>query len=159
MATESRDRSDDGPVVVRYDDSPAGSDALLCAIATAVESGASLRIIHSYRVPAGPESPSSYLQRSHQAYLETNELADRAEQAIVNEHPGIEVERVIAHGPPNAVLGKHAADASVLVVPQRTRRGLIARYRARSESRLVDLVSCPIVEAPPSDSQDDLTRS
>lgn len=110
------------PIVVGHDGTAASSGALSFAIAEARHSGAPLRIVHAMVLHTSPFVDLPVLAEELDAERQQVEATLRAEAARLAD--GVEVEVVIRHGGPAAVLLGAAADARLVVLGREHRSGL-----------------------------------
>lgn len=143
-----------GPVVVAYDDSHEARQALDWAAKRAEEQNAALRIVHAFHVPSGPESAGAFLRRDTDARAEAKELVGRAERAVLDNYPQLEVEAIAKVGRTTQVLKWHAEDASMLVVATRKRSRIAQWLTGSVTNRLTGRVGCPVMSLTPDSARD-----
>jgi len=137
-----------GPVVVGFDNDPAGTEALDWAAAEAVRLGRGLRIVHSWSIPMtvaidlGAMVPFEALREANAEALAT------AAKRVRDAHPGLDVVEIVDTGPAAPVLVDASGEAELLVVGTHG-RGSVGSLILGSVSHDVLLnLPCPIAVIP-----------
>ncbi|MEC5149775.1 universal stress protein [Cryobacterium sp. GrIS_2_6] len=137
-----------GPVVVGFDDDPAGTEALDWAADEAVRLGRGLRIVHSWSIPMtvaidiGATVPFEALGEAN-----AEALAITA-QRVRDARPGLDVVEILDTGPAAPVLVDASGEAELLVVGTHG-RGSVGSLVLGSVSHDVLLnLPCPIAVIP-----------
>ncbi len=124
-------------VVVGVDGSETSNAAISFAAAEAERTGEPLRIVSAWMPVAVPGDfgvyPDVYLSDLEGI---TRANVDSVVDAVSARHPGLEVTAHVDEGDPAGVIGRHAADASLVVVGSHGRSG-IARFLLGSVSEEV----------------------
>ena len=141
-----------GPVVVGVDGSDESKEALKWAAQQARLSGAKLRVVHAWSVPA-LAMPSMSLEPASfpstddiDAFKESAQRAlDEETAAIVPEGSGIEVEKVLVQEFPAQALVQESANAELLVVGSRGHGGFKGMLLGSGSQHCVHHAKCPVV--------------
>jgi nucleotide-binding universal stress UspA family protein len=153
-------------VIVVGVDGSAGSDAALrWAVAEARLRGSGLRVVHAYHLPHVPLTeagvgaaggmglPAILTEDGErlrgmvegQARRVVDDALARAGDAVA----GLEVERVVAEGPPAQTLIEAARGADLLVVGSRGRGGFLGLLLGSVSQQCAHHPPCPVVILPP----------
>ena len=136
-----------GPIVVGVDGSNESVAALKWAVDHAACVGARVRAVTAFTAP--PSRTGSAL-----GYVEEFEVAEaiaatHAGEAIGRAQISGPIERVVAAGPPEDVIIRHAGDASMIVLGTRDTTRWHARLRGSLTNRLSGRAPCPVVSVSP----------
>ncbi|MEM7286192.1 MAG: universal stress protein [Actinomycetota bacterium] len=132
-----------GPIVVGVDGSDESVAALRWATHHAACVGSRVRAVTAFGAP--PPRGASAL-----GYMEEFEVAEaiaatHAGEAIARSGVDQPIERVVAAGPADEVIARHATDAAMIVLGTRDTARWQARLRGSLTSRLSGGAPCPVV--------------
>ena len=133
------------PVTVGVAADESADHALRFAGEEADAAGASLRLVHAWRMPLPTIPGSAALQVRLEAEMERERTAlDRAMRAITTDFPGVEVSREFVQDDPATALQRYGSRSSLLVIGTH-RRGLVDGAMLGSVAQqLVWRATCPI---------------
>lgn len=131
-------------IVVGVDGSEESKRALKWAARQARRSGARLRAVEAYTVPASIFVTPSYTEIDY-ADEAQYELEHSVEEAL-GEEPGIELETELMQGPPSRVLVRASTDAELLVLGGKGRGEFLGEFHLEPvTSYVVHHAPCPVV--------------
>jgi nucleotide-binding universal stress UspA family protein len=145
-----------GRIVVGVDGSPASEAALRFAAEEARFRGATLRVVHAWRIPlsvAAPEPsilgyavlPEASVEEMRATFEEeAKRLLDSAVEGI----EGLDVEPLLVEDAPAQALIRASADADLLVVGSRGRGGFKGLLLGSVSQQCAHHSSCPVVIVP-----------
>jgi nucleotide-binding universal stress UspA family protein len=133
-------------IVVGVDDSSGARLALTWAIGEARLRGATLVVVHCYRLAYGwiDESPD-VARWEKRAAASAVEMVDRLVGDAVSGQPAVRVEKVVVEGGAADRLLDAARDADLLVVGSRGRGGFTGMLLGSVSQHCVTHASCPVV--------------
>ena len=136
-----------GPIVVGVDGSDESVAALRWAAEHAEAVGARIRAVTAFTAPAARTG-------SALGYVEDFEVAEaiaatHAGQALDRAGIAQPIERLVAAGPADEVIARHASDASLIVLGTRDTSRWHSRLRGSLTNRLSGRAPCPVVSVSP----------
>ena len=146
---DTNDAGDRGPTyVVGVDGSEPSVDALVWAIGRAVESGASVRAVAMWHFPPLSLERPALVNRLHQRTEESlAEAVGAARERAGEAGADVSIETEVYQYPPDLRLIDLSAEADLVIVGRRSRRGLAALGSV--SERVASHASCPVVVIPP----------
>lgn len=141
-----------GPIVVGVDGSDESKEALAWAAEQARLTGAKLRAVHAWSIPA-LAMPSMSLEPASfpssddiDAFKESAQRAlDEETAAVVPEGSGIDVEKVLVQEFPAQALVRESESAQLLVVGSRGHGGFKGMLLGSVSQHCVHHAKCPVV--------------
>jgi nucleotide-binding universal stress UspA family protein len=141
-------------IVVGYDGSAGGRDALAFGVDTAVRTEGAVRLVHAwlprYRPGAAPVPRSAGAAAAEDGWAAAaasvlDDGVDRARQA----GPGLDVVSVLERGSPAEVLLRQAEDAATVVVGSRGLGGFAGLLLGSTSMQVAGRAGCPVVVVRP----------
>ena len=139
-------------VVVAVDGGPASIAALTWARDALIDPTDRIRIVTAYSSPIVASEVPIRTEDIHDARESAQHAAAIAVRTVFGtDRPGAVTEHVVAFGPIEAVLDKHASDVAFVVVGTRRRRRWRERLRGSTTNRVTGRLTCPVVSIPEPD--------
>jgi nucleotide-binding universal stress UspA family protein len=145
-----------GKIVVGVDGSGGSIRALAWALEEALHRGAHVEVVHTWQLPyIGVEAVmASVALREGDFEVAASALLDVTIAQVGPLPLGVQVERVVVHGPAAQVLKERAKDADLLVVGSRGRGGFAGLLLGAVSQQCAQHAPCPVVVVPDAADED-----